>query len=178
MSVLTVGTGEEYTTIAAAVAAASAGDTIDVNAGTYVAGDLKITQNLTLAAVGGTVDIVPPASASKYNVARGLFIIGTETSAPNVTIEGFSFSGAWSSSSNGAGIRYQGGNLTLDDDSFSNNQDGILAPPDVPGTGTIDVNDCVFDHNGAGDGQSHNMYIGWINTFIMTNSISEDGGRP
>jgi len=174
MSVLTVGTGEEYETIQAAVAAASNGDTIDVSAGTYEVSDLKIGENLTFAAVGGTVDIVPQPSSSKYNVSKGLFIIGTDTSAPNVTIEGFSFSGAKSTASNGAGIRYQSGNLTLDDDSFSNNQDGILAPPFVDGTGTIDVNDCVFDHNGAGDGQSHNLYIGYINTFIMTNSISED----
>jgi hypothetical protein len=174
MSILTVGTGEEYATIQAAVAAASDGDTIDVNAGTYAVADLKISEDLTFVAVGGTVDIVPPATTSKYNVGKGLFIVGTETSTPNVTIEGFSFSGAKSTSANGAGIRYQSGNLTLDDDSFSNNQDGILAPPFIDGTGTIDVNDCVFDHNGAGDGQSHNIYIGYINTFIMTNSISED----
>jgi len=174
MSVLTVGAGEEYETIQAAVAAASNGDTIDVEAGTYEVSDLKISDNLTFEAVGGTVDIVPEPSTTKYNVSKGLFIIGTDTSAPNVTIEGFSFSGAKSTASNGAGIRYQSGNLTLDDDSFSNNQDGILAPPFVDGTGTIDVNDCVFDHNGAGDGQSHNIYIGYISTFIMTNSISED----
>jgi hypothetical protein len=174
MTVLTVGAGEEYATIAAAVAAASSGDTIDVNAGTYVVGDLKISRDLTFAAVGGTVDIVAPPTVDRVNVAKGLFIIGTDTSTPNVTIEGFSFSGAKSAQSNGAGIRYQSGNLTLQNDSFSNNQDGILAPPFVSGTGTIDVNDCVFDHNGAGDGQSHNIYIGYINTFVMTNSISED----
>ncbi len=175
MSVLTVGSGEEYTTIAAAVAAAASGDTIDVNAGTYAVADLKITKDLTFVAVGGAVDIVPPASSNpKINVAKGLFIVGTDTSTPNVTIEGFSFSGAKAGDSNGAGIRYQSGNLTLDDDSFSNNQDGILATPFVSGTGTVDVNDCVFDHNGAGDGQSHNIYIGYINTFVMTNSISED----
>jgi len=174
MSILTVGAGEEYETIQAAVAAASSGDTIDVNAGTYAVSDLKIGENLTFVAVGGTVDIVPQASTTKYNVSKGLFVIGTDTSAPNVTIEGFSFSGAKSTSANGAGIRYQSGNLTLDDDSFSNNQDGILAGPFVDGTGTIDVNDSVFDHNGAGDGQSHNIYVGYINTFIMTNSISED----
>jgi hypothetical protein len=174
MTVLTVGADEEYATIAAAIAAASSGDTIDVNAGTYVVGDLKISQDLTLAAVGGTVDVVAPPTVDKVNVAKGLFIVGTDTSTPDVTIEGFSFSGAKAGGSNGAGIRYQSGNLTLVDDSFSNNQDGILATPFVSGTGTIDVNDCVFDHNGAGDGQSHNIYIGYINTFVMTNSISED----
>ena len=174
MSILTVGSGKEYATIAAAVAAAQAGDTIDVNAGTYTVADLTITQNLTLVAVGGTVDIVAPAAVKNSNVSKGLFVIGNATSAPDVTIDGFSFSGAKSAQSNGAGIRYQSGNLTLNDDSFVNNQDGILATPFVYGTGTIDANDSVFDHNGAGDGQSHNIYIGYINAFVMTNSVSED----
>jgi hypothetical protein len=57
MSVLTVVTGEAYTIIAAAVDAAAAGDTIDINAGTYEVSDLKIAQNMTLVAVGGTFDI-------------------------------------------------------------------------------------------------------------------------
>jgi pectin methylesterase-like acyl-CoA thioesterase len=90
MSVLTVGTGEEYATIGAAVAAAHSGDTIDVNAGTYTVADLMITQDLTLAAVGGTVDVVGSAGNSKgINVAKGLFVAGSEMSAPNLTIEGF-----------------------------------------------------------------------------------------
>ncbi len=164
MSVLTVGTGEEYATIQAAVAAATSGDTIDVNAGTYAVADLTITQNLTFVAVGGTVDIAPPAGSS---VSEGLFVVGTDTSDPNVTIEGFSFSGA----TTGAGIRYQSGNLTLDDDSFSGNQYGVLATPFVSGTGTIDVNDSVFNQNSTG-----NLSVGEISTFVLTNSTSEDAG--
>jgi hypothetical protein len=172
MSVLTVGTGKEYATIQAAVAAATSGDTIDVNAGTYAVADLTIAQSLTFVAVGGAVDIVPPSS-SGTNVSEGLFVVGTATSDPNVTIKGFSFSGAKSAHSNGAGIYYQSGNLTLANDSFSNNQDGILATPFVSGTGTIDISGgSVFKDNG-GNGQS-NINIGDINTFVMTNSISED----
>ena len=55
MAVLTVGQGEQFSTIAAAVGAAGSGDTIDVNAGSYTDDFLTIEQNLTLQAVGGEV---------------------------------------------------------------------------------------------------------------------------
>lgn len=176
MSVLTVGAGKKFQTIQSAVAASEAGDTIEINTGTYIVGDLKIDHDLTIEASGdGPVNIVAPRTI-RYggNVAMGLFIVGSDTTAPNVTIEGLSFSGAKSGQSNGAGVRYQSGNLTLVDDILSNNQDGLAAWPFVQNTGTVIVQGCTFDHNGAGDGQSHNLYIGEINTFIMENSISED----
>ena len=172
-SVMTVGAGEEYTTIAAAVAASHAGDTIKIDAGTYTAADVMIGHNLTIEAVGGVVNVVP-SSSSNINVAKGLFIVGTAGDAPNVTIEGLTFSGAKASSLDGAGIRYQSGNLTLVNDTFHDNQDGILATPFVDGTGSISVDHSTFNHNGAGDGQSHNIYIGYLNSFTMTNSVSED----
>jgi hypothetical protein len=166
---LTVGVGEEYATITDAVAASQAGDTILVNAGTYVTKDLNIDHDLTIEGVGGPVDVVAPAIVSK-----GLFVIGTETTAPNVTLEGLTLSGAKAGSGNGAGVRYQTGNLTLINDTIENNQDGLLATPFVEGVGSVIVQGTTFDHNGAGDGQSHNIYIGYINSFTMTDSVSED----
>jgi hypothetical protein len=176
MSVLTVGVGKEFQTIQSAVAASKAGDTIEVEAGTYTVADLNITHDLTIEASGnGPVNVVAPGTiAYGGNVSKGLFVVGSDTTAPNVTIEGLSFSGAKSAQSNGAGVRYQSGNLTLVDDSFSNNQDGLAAWPFVQNTGTVIVQGCTFNHNGAGDGQSHNLYIGEINTFIMENSVSEN----
>ncbi|MGH7153125.1 MAG: hypothetical protein ACREF3_04285 [Acetobacteraceae bacterium] len=174
MAILTVGAGHQYTTIAAAVAASNAGDTIQVVAGTYQAGDLFINHDLTFRAVGGAVNIVAPDPDPDGNVAKGLFVIGTVTTTPKVTIQGFNFSGATSAQSNGAGIRYQSGNLVLKNDTFTNNQDGILATPFVENTGTILVENSVFNHNGAGDGQSHNMYIGEIASFTLLHSLSEN----
>ncbi len=59
MAIITVGPARDYTTISAAVAAANAGDTIDVAAGTYT-NDFPtgITQDLTLQGVGGMVNMV------------------------------------------------------------------------------------------------------------------------
>ena len=175
MTTLTVGVGMQDSMIAAAVAASNPGDTIDIQAGTYTAVDVKIDHNLTIEAVGGAVNVVAPASSNpKINVGKGLFVVGTQTSTPDVTIEGLTFSGAKSGQSNGAGIRYQSGNLTLSNDTFDDNQDGILATPFVDGTGSITADHSTFNHNGAGDGQSHNIYIGYLNSFTMTNSVSED----
>lgn len=175
MAVLTVGIGETFATIDDAVAAAQSGDTIAVDAGTYTERDLTITQDLSLVAVGGTVDIVA-SDTMLYggNVGKGLIVVGDTGSTPNVTIQGFDFSGARSAQSNGAGIRYQSGNLTLINDSFHNNQDGLLATPFVTNSGTVTVEASTFDHNGAGDGQSHNMYIGYVKQFTVQDSISEE----
>ena len=61
MTVWTVGpTG--FTTIQAAVDAAFAGDTINVQAGTYKDDFLTIRQSLTLQAVGGEVKLVEDTS--------------------------------------------------------------------------------------------------------------------
>jgi len=58
VATLSVGSGEPYSTIAAAVAAAQNGDTIEVQAGTYVNDYVSISKNITLQGVGGMVSMV------------------------------------------------------------------------------------------------------------------------
>src|SRR5580704_16193886 len=125
MAILTVGPGQQYTTIEAAVAAANPGDTVDVQAGIYTNDFVTIVKNLTLQAIGGPVQMV--ATVPPPNL-KGIILEGG--SGISVTINGFDISGAAISvdnGNNGAGIRYQGGNLTLNNDFIHNNQDGILA---------------------------------------------------
>jgi hypothetical protein len=62
--------------------------------------------------------------------------------------------------------------LTVTNSYFHDNQDGILGGAVAGGVITIDRSE--FDHNGAGDGPSHNIYVGKIATFQMTNSYSHD----
>ncbi len=176
MSILKVGADEQFTTIQAAVTAAHAGDTIAIDAGTYTAADIGITKDLTIEAAGnGAVNVVAPTTSNpKINVSKGLFIVGTEGNNPNVTIEGLTLSGAKSGSENGAGIRLQSGNLNVVNDTFHDNQDGILATPFIQGTGTLIVQGSTFDHNGVGDAQGHGMYIGYVNTFVLENSVAEN----
>lgn len=86
----TVGTGEQFSTIQAAVNASHSGDTIDVFSGTYKE-QVVIPQglnNLTLeAAKGATVFVEPPASMT----ATGAII--EVDGANNTTIQGFNVMG-------------------------------------------------------------------------------------
>jgi hypothetical protein len=120
-----------FATISAAMAASHDGDTIQIQAGTYTNDTAKITTSITLQATGGRVlmrETVPLANQ------KGILIVGTQTAAATVRIDGFEFAGASTPyGNNGAGIRYQNGNLTLTNDYFHNNHDGILATPWQPG---------------------------------------------
>ena len=171
MATLTVGAGSQYQyqTIASAVAASQNGDVILVAAGTYTNDFLDFSDSITLKAVGGMVIInatVPPPDAKA--------IITEGATGANVTISGFELTGAAVSAadgSNGAGIRYQGGNLTLTNDYIYNNQDGIMGNPAVAGTGTITISNSEFANNGDGSGSTHNIYIGNVATLNITHSL-------
>ncbi|MFT3765272.1 MAG: right-handed parallel beta-helix repeat-containing protein [Minicystis sp.] len=159
---LQVGPGKPYAKPCAAIAAAQPGDVIEVDAGSYD-GDTCAwsTDNLTVRGVNGRakIDLTGKSPAQK----KGIFVI----TAPNATIENFELSGAQISASdgnNGAGIRHQGLNLTVRNCFFHDNQDGILGGPlangqPADGQGEVLIETSEFAHNGAGDGQSHNMYL-------------------
>lgn len=170
MSILNVGATEKYTSIASAVSAANSGDTIQIDAGTYKAQDILLTKSLTITSAGNGPVVVEQSSP----LAKGMLVAGSSTTNPNITIEGLTFTGATSPSQNGTGVRYQSGNLTLTGDTFSNSQDGVLATPFVYNTGTIIVQGSTFDHNGVATGLGHNLYIGHVAQFTMTDSVSED----
>jgi hypothetical protein len=169
MSILTVGLGEEYQTIAAAVTASQAGDTVEVAAGTYTNDFLDFSNSLTLEAVGGmvTIDATESPPDEKAIITEG-------ATGADVTLCGFVLTGAAVSSDeggNGAGIRYQGGNLTLTNDDIYDNQEGILGNPAVQGTGTVSIRDCEFAGNGTGAGKEHNIYINQVATLDVTDSL-------
>ena len=167
MTTLTVGTGQQFTTIANAVAAAGSGDTIDVQSGAYNDDFLAINQSLTLQAVGGEVFMTADEDAPD-----GKAIITEGNPGQSVTINGFDISGAQVGDQNGAAIRYQGGSLSLSQDYFHNNQNGILAAADPNGSITID--DSEFAFNGNGQGNTHDIYITHVGTFTITNSYIHD----
>ncbi len=163
MATLTVGTGEEFSTLAAAVAASHNGDVIDVQAGTYTNDFATITTNITIQGVGGMVNLV--ATQSPPN---GKAILTTDA---DVTLDHIAFSGASVPDGNGAGIRYETGNLTIENCYFHDNQEGLLGGNSA---GTVTVINSEFAHNGAGDGQTHNIYVGEIGTLQIENSYFHD----
>jgi Ca2+-binding RTX toxin-like protein len=164
MATLTVGQGQQFTTIAAAVAASHDGDVVQVQAGTYTNDFAEITTKITLQGVGGMVHMV---ATQPIPNDKGILVTDTD-----VTIDHFEFSGATGPSGNDAGVRYQAGNLTLTNDYFHNNQDGLLANPSA--TGTITISNSEFANNGTGDGYTHNLYVGDIAKLSISNSYFHD----
>jgi hypothetical protein len=171
---LTVGPGQTYAKPCAAIAAAQAGDVIQVDAAGSYDGDTCAwsTDNLTVTGVNGRakIDLTGVAPAGQ----KGIFTIEGTASA---TIENFELSGAAISAAdgnNGAGIRHQGLNLTVRSCFIHDNQDGILGAPATPNTGTVLIENSELSANGAGDGYSHNLYIGDYAAFTLKFSYSHD----
>jgi hypothetical protein len=169
MTTLTVGPGQEYATLSAAIAVAQDGDVVQVMAGTYVDDfPSTITTNITIEGIGGLATF---AANEALPNEKGILVIGSTNSSPTVTLDNIAFTGAEISAAdggNGAGVRYQSGTLTINDCYFYNNQEGLLANADT--SGSITITDSEFADNGTTSGLTHNIYIGEVGTFTITGS--------
>ena len=92
MAILTVGLGEQFAKISDAIAAPQNGDTINVDAGTYVNDYVSISKNITLQGIGGMIKLV---SIGLIPNGKAIFI-----TSGNITIDNFEFSGATVSDGN------------------------------------------------------------------------------
>jgi Ca2+-binding RTX toxin-like protein len=164
MATLNVGAGQTYATLAAAVAASHDGDVVAVQAGTYVNDFATISTKISIVGVGGMANFV--ATTAPPN-GKGILVTQTD-----VTIQNLSFSGAAVADGNGAGIRYEGGNLVIIDSYFHDNQDGLLSNADP--NGTIRITGSEFANNGTGDGFTHNLYVGDIASLVIDDSYFHD----
>ena len=169
MAIFTVGLTGQFATISAAVAAAHNGDTINVTADhTYSNDFLLIQKSLTLQAVGGEVKMV-----ATVQPGNGKAMIVEGAPGLSIAINGFDISGVKVPDQNGAAIRYQGGNLSLSNVYFHNNQQGLLGAPDPLGTITVDHSE--FGFNGGDGGFAHNLYAsGALAKLTVTNSYFHD----
>lgn len=163
-TVLHVGPGEKLTVPSAAARVARDGDVIEIEAGTYP-GDAAVWRQhrLTIRGVGGRAHMRADGAQVE---GKAIWVIkGNDTTVLNVE-----FSGAKVPDNNGAGIRLEGRGLTLRDCYFHNNENGILTNPDP--ASDIVIEHSEFAHNGAGDGFTHNIYIGKIRSFTLRYSYS------
>ena len=164
-AVLTVGKDQIYRMPSQAAAAAKDGDVVQIHSGTY-SGDVCVwsASNLTIIGVGQA----PVLDAQGRSVqGKAIWVIN----GANVSIENVEFTGCACSDRNGAGIRAQGGSLILKNCYFHDNQEGLLSS-NSPAM-IVTMQNCRFHCNGAGDGYSHNIYIGNIASFTMTNCCSD-----
>jgi len=156
---LQVGPDKPFATPCAAVAAAQSGDVIEIDGGLYRRDVCVIRpDNLTLRGVNGRPHL-DAADASAQG--KAIWVIHGN----NALVEDIEFSGASVPDHNGAGIRAEGVNLTVRNCYFHDNQDGILESNIAESTILIEFSE--FAHNGFGDGQSHNLYIGHAGQLIF-----------
>ena len=161
-TVIRVGPDRDIKSLAKASRVAVDGDVIEVDAGDY-RGDVAVwhQNRLTLRAVGGRVRLI--ASGADVE-GKGIWVLrGGE-----ISVDGFDFLGAQVSDRNGAGIRLEKGNLTVTNCGFWENENGILTSnnSDI----VLKISNSEFGHNGAGDGQSHNLYVGGIKHLHVSGS--------
>ncbi|MBL8379808.1 MAG: hypothetical protein JNM79_18205 [Burkholderiales bacterium] len=149
-----VGPQRALRSLAAAAAQARDGDTIEVDAGDY-AGDTSVWTHdrLVIRAVGGPVRLLASGQAAEE---KAIWVVRGGA----IRVEGIDFIGARVRDRNGAGIRLERGRLTLEECGFFDNENGILTSGHQ--ASELVIERCRFGGNGAGDGQSHNLYVGAI----------------
>lgn len=152
--VLRVGGADGLPSLGEAARAAVDGDTIEVTAGEY-RGDTAVwrQQGLTVRAIGGRVRLVADGAHAE---GKGIWVV----KGASMVVQGLDFVGARVPDRNGAGIRFERGHLTLRRCRFLDNENGVLTGND--GAAELHLDGCEFGHNGAGDGYSHNLYVGAI----------------
>jgi hypothetical protein len=182
--IYTVGsTGQDYTTVSDAVAAADAGGpsnyyVIEVNPGTYTNDFPDVTTAMTIEVNPSDPGTVLLNAIQSPPNNKGII----ETTA-SLTVNGLTLQGAMVSlaeGQNGAGIRDEAtGTATLDveNSTFTNDQDGILADPNLSENIIINGSTFISDGFDAGsftcsaDGCDHAIYINGVNSLDVSNSI-------
>lgn len=150
--VLEVGPQHGLKSLGAAAAAARDGDVIQIEPGDYADCAVWRANQLTIAGKGDGVVIT-----TKTCQGKGLFVI----TGRDVTVRNLTFTGARVPDANGAGIRAEGRNLTVEHSRFLDNENGILAASDPQSTIRIIASE--FAGNGSCEKDcAHGVYINGV----------------
>lgn len=138
------------------------GDIIEIDAGQYY-NDYAVwhQNNLTIRGVGGVAKM---GSTRLIPNDKGIWIINGN----NTVLDNLEFSGAMVNSTNGAGIRHQGGNLTVRNCFFHHNEFSILSGRNLEAE--ITISDSRFWFQKRATRFSHGIYIGTAKSLSITGS--------
>lgn len=164
----TLNVPNDYSTVVSAVNNANDGDIIEITNGEYTSGIVATisTDNLTIRGKGGVAHL--NATGLSISNKKAIFV----TTSNNIVLENLEFSGAQVPDENGAGIRHEGGRLTVRNCSFHDNENGILTS-NQGSNGELIIQQSEFNHNGLGSaGYTHNIYVGRIGEFVFEASYS------
>jgi hypothetical protein len=149
---LDVGPHQQLKSPSAAAAVARPGDTVLIAPGQYFDCAVWTADRLTIAGTGPGV-----VMTDKTCEGKALFVVRGN----DVTVRDITFTRARVPDGNGAGIRAEGRNLTVENSRFINNEDGILAG-DNPGS-TITIANSEFDDDGKCESAcAHGIYVGQV----------------
>lgn len=159
---LQVGPTRPYVTVRSAILAAEDGDVIEIDAGTYKGDVATITANdLTIRGIGGFAHL---DAGNAHEGGKGTWVVVGD----NLVVQDVEFSNASVPDQNGAGIRLEGDNLTVQRCLFHDNENGILAGDNA--ASDIRIEDSEFHHNGFGDGYTHNVYVNHVRSLVVRGS--------
>lgn len=163
-----VGPQRMISSLAVAATIVRDGETIEVDAGDYV-GDVAIwdKKNIIIRGVGGRVRLLAGGRSAE---GKATWVIRSNGS---VVVENIDFLGSRVADKNGAGIRFESGELLVRNCAFLDNENGILTNND--GKSELTIQNSEFGNNGANDGQSHNLYVGKIKKLTVVGSYFHHG---
>jgi hypothetical protein len=160
--VIRVGPYENIKSIDAAAHTAVDGDIIEIRSAEYHA-DVTIwhQKKLTIRGIEGHARLI---ADGKIAEGKAIWVIRSG----DFTIENIDFIGARAVDNNGAGIRFEDGTLHIRNCLFYGNQEGIMT--NSARNASLQIEDSEFAYNGYGDGYTHGIYAGAIDTLKVTGS--------
>ena len=149
---LEVGAGKPFAAPSQAIAAAHDGDTVEIAEGEYFDCAVIHVSRITVAGLGSGATLT-----DKTCQGKALLVVA----ANDIVLRNLTLARARVPDENGAGIRAEGVNLTVDHVRFLDNEDGILTTAEP--RSTLRVLDSVFERNGRCRRQcAHGIYSGTI----------------
>lgn len=142
------------------------GDVVEIDAEIYLGNSCLAkwtTDSITIRGIGGR----PHMKANGLSIeGKAIWVI---TGKDNI-IENIEFSGVKVPDKNGAGIRQEGIGVTVRNCFFHHNETAFLSNNSEQGHILIEQSE--FSHNGIGNGFSHNVYIGHVETLTFRYNYS------
>lgn len=162
---LEAGEGREFKLPSEAIAAAKDGDTVKIHPGEYFDCAVVRANKLTIEGVG---DAAAVSLTDKACQGKALLV----TAGNDITIRNLSLTRVRVPDMNGAGIRAEGTNLTVERVRFINNQNGILAASNP--ASTMIIRDSEFVRNGYCSPCAHGIYVNALTLLRVERSKFSD----
>jgi hypothetical protein len=161
-----VGPTRKYKVPSQAAKMARDGAVIEIDAGTY-SGDVAVwpQSNLTIRGVGGLAHMAAGGNAAG---GKAIWVFRGD----NVTVESVELSDCHVPDLNGAGIRFEGANLTIRNSYVHDNQMGLLTNRNAKSDILIEYSefaDNIVDYEATGS-LGHNIYVSEVRNFTLRGS--------